>query len=69
MRVVAFYNQRGKAEQYIEGGKNAINWTRLSGGFMGFYADNVKDDGQRRDLIDFLKEPDNSLNICLGVYR
>jgi hypothetical protein len=29
-RVVAFYNQRGKAEQYIKEGKNAINWTRLS---------------------------------------
>jgi hypothetical protein len=29
-RVVAFYNQRGKAEQYIKEGKNAIKWTRLS---------------------------------------
>ena len=29
-RVVAFYNQRGKAEQYIKEGKNTINWTRLS---------------------------------------
>ena len=29
-RVVAFYNQPGKAEQHIEGGKNAIKWTRLS---------------------------------------
>ncbi len=28
--VVAFYNQRGKAEQYIKEGKNAIKWTRLS---------------------------------------
>ena len=27
---VAFYNQRGKAEQYIKEGKNAIKWTRLS---------------------------------------
>ena len=25
-----FCNQRGKAEQYIKEGKNAINWTRLS---------------------------------------
>ena len=25
-RVVAFYNQRGKAEQYIKEGKNAIKW-------------------------------------------
>ena len=29
-RVVAFYNQRGTAEQHIEEGKNAIKWTRLS---------------------------------------
>jgi len=32
VRVVAFYNQRGKAEQYIKEGKNAIKWTRLSCG-------------------------------------
>jgi hypothetical protein len=29
-RVVAFYNQRGTAEQHIREGKNAIQWTRLS---------------------------------------
>ena len=29
-RVVAFYNQRGRAEQFIKEGKNAIKWTRLS---------------------------------------
>ena len=29
-RVVTFYNQRGKAEQYIKEGKYAIKWTRLS---------------------------------------
>ena len=29
-RVVAFYNQRGKAEQFIKEGKIAIKWTRLS---------------------------------------
>ena len=29
-RVVAFYNQRGTAEQLIKEGKNAIRWTRLS---------------------------------------
>ena len=29
-RVVAFYSQRGTAEQWIEEGKNAIRWTRLS---------------------------------------
>ena len=31
-RVVAFYNQRGKAEQYIKEGKHALKWTRLSCG-------------------------------------
>ena len=29
-RVVAFYNHRGTAEQFIKEGKNAIKWTRLS---------------------------------------
>ena len=28
-RVVAFYNHRGTAEQYIKEGKSAIKWTRL----------------------------------------
>jgi hypothetical protein len=29
-RVVAFYNQRGTAKQWIKEGKGAIKWTRLS---------------------------------------
>jgi hypothetical protein len=29
-RVVAFYNQRGTAEQWIKEGKGTIKWTRLS---------------------------------------
>ena len=29
-RVVAFYNQRGTAEQHIKEGKHAIRWARLS---------------------------------------
>jgi Transposase DDE domain group 1 len=29
-RVVAFYNKRGRAEQWIKEGKGAIKWTRLS---------------------------------------
>ena len=29
-RVVAFYNKRGTAEQWIKEGKNAIKWTQLS---------------------------------------
>ena len=28
--MVAFYNQRGMAEQWIKEGKGAIRWTRLS---------------------------------------
>jgi DDE family transposase len=39
-RVVAFYNQRGTAEQRIREGKNAINWTRLS--CHGFRANAVR---------------------------
>ena len=34
-RLVAFYNQRGTAEQWIKEGKNAIKWTRLSGAALG----------------------------------
>ena len=29
-RVIAFYNGRGRAEQWIKEGKHAIKWTRLS---------------------------------------
>ncbi len=29
-RVVRFYNQRGTAEQWIQEGKNAVTWTKLS---------------------------------------
>lgn len=29
-KVVHFYNQRGRAEQWIKEGKYAVNWTRLS---------------------------------------
>lgn len=39
-RVVAFYNQRGTAEQYIKEGKNALVWTRLS--CRGFDANAVR---------------------------
>ena len=28
--VIAFYNQRGTAEQWIKDGRNAVTWTRLS---------------------------------------
>jgi hypothetical protein len=29
-RVVAYYNARGTAEQWIKEGKNAVKWARLS---------------------------------------
>ena len=29
-KVVAFYNRRGTAEQYIKEGKHVVRWTRLS---------------------------------------
>lgn len=39
-RVLAFYNQRGTAEQHIKEGKYAIKWTRLS--CMRFAANAVR---------------------------
>jgi hypothetical protein len=39
-RVLAFYNQRGTAEQYIKEGKYALKWTRLS--CMRFAANAVR---------------------------
>jgi hypothetical protein len=39
-RVVAFYNRRGTAEQWINEGKNANAWTRLS--CHGFIANAVR---------------------------
>jgi hypothetical protein len=38
--VVAFYNLRGTAEQWIKEGKNALVWTRLS--CRGFAANAVR---------------------------
>ena len=39
-RVLAFYNQRGTAEQHIKEGKYAVKWTRLS--CMKFAANAVR---------------------------
>ena len=33
--VTKFYDGRGTAEQYIKEGKNAINWTPLTGAESG----------------------------------
>ena len=48
-RVVAFYNQRGTAEQHISEGKNAINRTRLS--CHGFRNNEVVFSGTRSSII------------------
>ena len=39
-RVLAFYNDRGTAEQFIKEGKHALKWTRLS--CMRFAANAVR---------------------------
>ena len=39
-KVVAFYNRRGTAEQWIKEGKHAVKWTRLS--CMSFRANAVR---------------------------
>jgi len=39
-RVLAFYNDRGTAEQWVKEGKHAIRWTRLS--CMRFAANAVR---------------------------
>ncbi len=36
----------------------------VPGNGMASFARDLEDEGQRRDLIDFLREPDNSLDIC-----
>lgn len=36
----------------------------IPGNGMATSAGNLKDKLQRRDLIDFLKKPDNSLDLC-----
>ncbi len=36
----------------------------VPGNGMASFARNLEDEGQRRDLIYFLREPDNSLDLC-----
>ena len=40
--MVAFFNQRGTAEQYIKEGKGAIRWTQLSCRFFEANADRLQ---------------------------
>jgi DDE family transposase len=54
-RVVAFYNQRGTAEQWIKEGKNAIRWTRLSCRSMRANAARLQLHALAYNLANFLR--------------
>jgi hypothetical protein len=54
-RVVAFYNQRGTAEQWIKKGKNAVKWTRLSCGTMKANAVRLQLHALAYNLSNFLR--------------
>lgn len=56
-RVVAFYNQRGTAEQRINAGKNAVEWTRLSCGTMKANAVRLQLHALAYNLCNFLRTP------------
>jgi len=54
-RIVAFYNQRGTAEQWIKEGKNAVKWTRLSCGTMKANAVRLQLHALAYNLSNFLR--------------
>jgi hypothetical protein len=54
-RVVAFYNQRGTAEQWIKEGKYAVKWTRLSCGSMKANAVRLQLHALAYNLANFLR--------------
>lgn len=54
-RIVAFYNQRGTAEQWIKEGKNAVKWTRLSCGAMKANAVRLQLHALAYNLSNFLR--------------
>jgi len=54
-RVVAFYNQRGTAEQWIKEGKNAVKWTRLSCRTMAANAVRLQLHALAYNLANFLR--------------
>src|SRR5438876_11203961 len=54
-RVVAFYNQRGTAEQWIKEGKAAIKWTRLSCRYFGANAVRLQLHALAYNLGNFLR--------------
>jgi hypothetical protein len=54
-RVVAFYNGRGTAEQWIKEGKNAVRWTRLSCRSMQANAARLQLHALAYNLANFLR--------------
>jgi hypothetical protein len=54
-RVVAFYNGRGTAEQYIKEGKHAVKWTRLSCTTFRANAVRLQLHGLAYNLANFLR--------------
>ena len=52
-KVVAFYNGRGTADQWIKEGKNAVKWTRLS--CTTFRANAVQLHALAYNLANFLR--------------
>lgn len=54
-RVVAFYNQRGAAEQWIKEGKNAVKWTRLSCRMMAANAVRLQLHAPAYNMANFLR--------------
>jgi len=54
-RIVAFYNQRGTAEQWIKEGKNAVKWSRLSCSAMNANAVRLQLHALAYNLSNFLR--------------
>jgi hypothetical protein len=71
-RVVAFYNQRGTAEQWIKEGKNATKWTRLSCRTMKANAVRLQLHALAYNLANFLRTlalPDEMARWSLTTIR
>src|ERR687883_1150686 len=71
-RVVAFYNQRGTAEQWIREGKNAAKWTRLSCRLMKANAVRLQLHALAYNLANFLRTlalPDEMERWSLSTLR
>lgn len=71
-KVVAFYNQRGTAEQWIKEGKNAAKWTRLSCHAMKANAVRLQLHALAYNLANFLRTlalPDEMARWSLTTIR